>query len=254
MDAATAALIGTGIGAAVTLAGTFGVSILQGRRERDVRKESAIAQLEMERRTEYVKLLTAARELRYVFMRKRQGQADRPAGEVDSLLTQLSAAYYMIALTAPEDTRRLAWDLRESIFELWRADHPESEQYRGHLRKARENSERFRSHVTTELKLTELGTSGIGTTSELPAEKTPCPLPGGVLIALRLMRRGGRSRRGLRVLSSADACRSCRRAVAIPAISPGRCVRARTVSRLPLADSILLEPPSVPVRGFAPFL
>lgn len=179
MDAATAALVGTGIGAAVTLAATFGSSILQGRRERTVRKEDAIARLQMERRVEYVKLLTAARELRYIFIRKRQGQAARPAGEVDSLLTQLSAAYYMIALTAPEDTRRLAWDLRESIFELWRADHPESEQYRGHLREARENTALFRSHVTTELKLTELGTSGIGTTSVLPHGKAPRPLPGG---------------------------------------------------------------------------
>ena len=49
------------------------------------------------------------------------------------------------------------------------------------------------------------------------------------------MRRCGRSRHTLRVLSIVDACRSCRRAVPSPAISRGRCARARIVSRLPPA-------------------
>lgn len=175
MDAVAAALIGTGIGATATLAATFGVSILQGRRERALRKEQAIAQLQKERRIEYVKLLTATRELRYIAIRRFHNQAIRPVGEVDSLLTQLSTAYYMIALTSSEDTRSLAWDLRESIFDLWRDDDPESwrddtprsDEYRRKLRKARENTALFRSHVTAELKLTDVGTSGILAIAEL---------------------------------------------------------------------------------------
>ena len=158
MDAATAALVGTGIGAAVTLTGTFGVSILQGRRERAAREENVIAQLEKERRIEYVNLLTLARELRYIALRTFQHLTTRPVGEVDALLTQLSTGYYMIALTAPEETRRLAWDLRESVFELWRTarDHPESEQYQADLARVREKAGLFRAQVTAELNLTKL--------------------------------------------------------------------------------------------------
>ena len=173
MDAAVAALIGTGIGAAVTLSGTFGVSILQGRREYALRKEHAIAQLAKERQLEYVKLLASARELRYIANRKFNDQATRPFGEIDSLLTQLSTAYYMIALISPEDTRRLAWDLRESIFDLWRDDSeslwhdiPKADQYPGRLRKARETTALFRSHVAGELKLTDISTAGVGTIAE----------------------------------------------------------------------------------------
>jgi hypothetical protein len=158
VDAATAALIGAGIGAAVTLAVSFGAAFLQDRRERVIRREHAIAQLEKERRIEYVKLLTSAPELRYIALRTFQHLATRPVSEVDSLLTDLSRAYYMIALTAPDDTRRLASDLRESIFELWRKarDHPETGEYQTDLRKAREPAAQFRSHTTAELNLTEL--------------------------------------------------------------------------------------------------
>jgi hypothetical protein len=167
MDATTAALVGAGIGAAVTLAGTFGVSIIQGHRERDARQEHAVAQLEKERRIEYVNLLTAAREVRYVALRTFEHLATRPVGEVDSLLTQLSKAYYMIALTASADTSSLAWELRESVFDLWRKarDHPESGDYRAEVRKVREMAERFRSHVRDELKLAEVAQG-------LPARRT----------------------------------------------------------------------------------
>jgi hypothetical protein len=47
------------------------------------------------------------------------------------------------------------------------------------------------------------------------------------------MRRCGRSKHTLRVLSIVGACRSCRRVVASLAISRGRCVRGRTVLPLP---------------------
>jgi pimeloyl-ACP methyl ester carboxylesterase len=46
-------------------------------------------------------------------------------------------------------------------------------------------------------------------------------------------RRAGRSTHGLRVLSIAGACRSCRRAVPSPAISRGRCAQEQTVLSLP---------------------
>ena len=61
----------------------------------------------------------------------------------------------------------------------------------------------------------------------------------------------GRSRLGRRVRASAGACRCGRRAVAILAISRGRCARARPGLRISRAESIRLEPPSVPVPGVA---
>jgi len=162
MDAATAALVGAGIGAAVTLVGTFGVSFQQGRRERAARKEKATAQVEKERRIEYVNLLTSAREVRYVALRTFQHLATRPVGEVDSLLTQLSKAYFMIALTAPDDTNRLAWNVRESVHQLWSKarDHPESSDYQADVKKAVEIAKAFRCHVRDELNLAEAATEG----------------------------------------------------------------------------------------------
>lgn len=155
MDAATAGLVGAGIGAAVTLIGTFGTTVLQSRRDQAARRHDAIVQLERERRTEYVNLLVATRELRYIALRTFQHRATRPIGEVDTLLTQLSAAYYRIALTAPENTRQLAWDLRESVFEVWRKarDHPDSGRYQDDMKEVRNLTAKFRSHVATELNL-----------------------------------------------------------------------------------------------------
>jgi hypothetical protein len=79
-------------------------------------------------------------------------------GGVDTLLTQLSAAYYKIALTAPEDTRQLAWDLRESVFAVWRKarDHPDSSRYQDDMKKVRDLTAKFRSHVAAELNLTNV--------------------------------------------------------------------------------------------------
>jgi hypothetical protein len=158
MDAATAALVGTGIGAAVTLAGTLGVTILQGRREANVRREEAAVQLEEKRLTEYIKMLTLAREMRYISLRTFQNLATHPISEVDSRLTELSRTYYMIALIAPEDTRRIASDLRESVFTLWRKalDDPESKQYPPDLAKVRELADAFSTHVTAQLNLTNI--------------------------------------------------------------------------------------------------
>jgi phosphoglycolate phosphatase-like HAD superfamily hydrolase len=169
MDAATAGLAGAGIGAAVTLIGTFGASILQNRREREarrheaeVRRQEAIARLEKERRTEYVSLLVSVREVRYIALRTFQRLATRPVGEVDALLTQLSGAYYRIALIAPDDTRQLAWKLRESAFELWRKarDHPEAGKYQDDMKEIRDLTDQFRSHVADELNLTRTAPSG----------------------------------------------------------------------------------------------
>jgi hypothetical protein len=159
MDAATAALAGAGIGAVVTLAGTFGGSFLQDRRERAARREQAVAQLEQERRTEYVKLLTCARDLRYVALRRFEQLDTRPVSEVDRLLTQLSAAYYMIVLTAPKDTSALALELRDAIFDLSRKarDHPESKDYKTDIRRVRAIVDRFRLHVRAELDLSGVG-------------------------------------------------------------------------------------------------
>jgi hypothetical protein len=107
---------------------------------------------------EYIKMLTLAREMRYISLRTFQNLATHPISEVDSRLTELSRTYYMIALIAPGDTRRIASDLRESIFMLWRKarDHPESDQYPADLAKVRELAETFSAHVTAQLNLTNV--------------------------------------------------------------------------------------------------
>lgn len=131
------------------------MSFLQDRRERAARREVTVAQLEKERRIEYVRFLTCVRELRYVALRKFEQLETRPISEVDNLLTQLSTAYYMIVLTAPQDTSALALELRDATFGLSRKarDHPDSEDYRSDIRKVRAIVERFRAHVRTELDL-----------------------------------------------------------------------------------------------------
>jgi hypothetical protein len=127
-------------------------------------------QLERERRTEYVNLLVATRELRYIALRTFQHRATRPIGEVDTLLTQLSAAYYRIALTAPENTRQLAWDLRESVFEVWRKarDHTDSGGYQDDMKKVRDLTAKFRSHVAAELNLAGVSREEDSELSQLP--------------------------------------------------------------------------------------
>jgi hypothetical protein len=134
------------------------VAILQGRREVAVRREEAAVRLEKERLIEYTKMLTLAREMRHISLRTFQNLATHPVIEVDSRLTELSRTYYMIALIAPEDTRRLASDLRGSVFTLWRKerDHPETDQYLADLAKVRELAEKFSTHVTAQLNLTNV--------------------------------------------------------------------------------------------------
>jgi hypothetical protein len=117
-------------------------------------------------------LLTLARELRYVSLRTFQHLATYSVSEVDSLLTGLSKTYYLIALIAPEDSRRLASDLRESIFKLWgiARDNPESDQYPPYLAEVRDLAEKFRVHVTAELNLTEVASEQ---NLEIPRKPNP---------------------------------------------------------------------------------
>jgi len=153
MSAGVTAFLGAIVGAVVTLFATFGVLFVQNRQRRRERREKVVAQLKKERQIEYVNLLTSAREVRYAALRIFEDRAIRPVGEVDSLLTQMSRAYYIIALITPEDTRRLAWELREAVFNLWQRalDYPEPRDYRDEFGKVRALVEEFRNYVKNEL-------------------------------------------------------------------------------------------------------
>jgi hypothetical protein len=155
VDQAAAALIGTAIGATIGLLGSGGLWILQGRRDRSVREEAARVEVERERRLQYVEFLTVAREVRYASIRSFERLATRPIEDVDVLLTQLSRAYYTIALTAPADTAALAWTVREYVFDLWRLarNDPPPNGWHTDVRAVRAAVENFREHVRRELNI-----------------------------------------------------------------------------------------------------
>jgi hypothetical protein len=102
-----------------------------------------------------VDLLSTAREVRYISLRTFQKLATRSVSEVDGVLTEMSRAYYLIALTAPPETETLARALRESAFDVWRLarDHPQATREDQHaaVGKVRGDAERFRLHVRNEL-------------------------------------------------------------------------------------------------------
>ena len=153
MDAATAALIGTAIGGASSLA----VAALAGRQARRARAEERGHDLETERRATYVRFLTYSRDVRYAALRAYQQRAFRSVGEVDALLTQLSSAFYMIALTAPSAIVVDAQSLREEVFDLWRLarDEPNADPdvWHAQLENVWATQQRFRQHVRRELHL-----------------------------------------------------------------------------------------------------
>jgi hypothetical protein len=72
-----------------------------------------------ERRAAYLRLMTHARELRFVARRIFRGKPAPSDEEVDELKARLSNAYYEIAILAPPPTVQLAWELRRSVFDYW---------------------------------------------------------------------------------------------------------------------------------------
>jgi hypothetical protein len=153
MDAATAALAGTVIGGLSSLA----VAALGGRQARWARAEERRHDLDTERRTAYIRFLTYSRDVRYAALRAYQQRAFRSVGEVDALLTQLSSAFYMIAVMAPEAIVADAQALREAVFDLWRLarDEPnaDSDVWRSQLEQVWATHRRFRERVRRELHL-----------------------------------------------------------------------------------------------------
>jgi hypothetical protein len=169
MDAATAALVGTAIGGLSSLA----VATLAARQARRARAEERRHDLDTERRAAYIRCLTSSREVRYAALRAYQQRAFRSVGEVDQLLTQLSSAFYMIALMAPDAVVADAQALREAVFDLWRLarDEPNADAgvWRAHLEAVWAAQQRFRHHVRRELHLAD----GSGTPSRECARLPP---------------------------------------------------------------------------------
>jgi hypothetical protein len=130
MDAGLAAVLGAATGAVGALVAAY----IQARSQRDARQDDAKQELIKERLRVYVQLLTAVREIRYIALRAFQRLAVLSVDEVDPVLTQTSRAYYMIAITASEETTKLAWRLREDAFDLWRMarDKPDCERSEQH--------------------------------------------------------------------------------------------------------------------------
>jgi hypothetical protein len=151
MDAGIAAVLG----AAVGLVGAVTAAWFQARAQRQSRDDEIRQELQQARLLQYVELLTAAREVRYIALRTFQKLATRTVGEVDEVLTKMSKAYYLIAITSSQQTADLAWALRESAFDLWRRarDDPNSNRadWLADVRKVRADAEQFRLRVRQEL-------------------------------------------------------------------------------------------------------
>jgi hypothetical protein len=165
MDPGIAAVLGAAVGlvGALIVAGSQARSAKearedQARNERQAREDQARRERQQERLRHYVDLLTTAREVRYISLRTFQKLATRSVSEVDDVLTEMSRAYYLIALSAPPQAEALARTLRESAFDVWRLarDDPQAkrEDWLAAVRKVRGDAERFRLHVREELGIT----------------------------------------------------------------------------------------------------
>jgi hypothetical protein len=81
------------------------------------------ARIEAERvalqRAAYLRLMTHARELRFVSRRIFRGKPAATEEQVDDLKGRLSNAYYEIAILASPPTVEMAWKLRRAVFDYW---------------------------------------------------------------------------------------------------------------------------------------
>jgi len=174
MDAGIAAVLG----AAVGLVGVLGGSWLQTLTQRRILADQDRRQLQQERLRQYVELLTAGRKVRYIALRTFEKLATSTVGEVDEILTTMSRAYYLIAITSPRQTVELAWTLRENTFDLWRLarDQPEAPRadWLAAVRLVRADADRFRLHIRAELSIapTEPREAGEGDLEADPPEAT----------------------------------------------------------------------------------
>jgi hypothetical protein len=158
MDPGIAAVLGAAVGllGALVVAWSQARSAkdardTQARNAKEAREDQARSDQQQERLHNYVDMLTTAREVRFISLRIFEKLATRSVSEVDDVLTKMSRAYYLIALTSPGRTSELAWTLRESAFDVWRLarDHPETKKvdWLAEVRKVRGDAERFRLHV-----------------------------------------------------------------------------------------------------------
>lgn len=117
MDPAIWGFIGTAIGAALTILGNLALHTTERSARR--REEAAAAQARMrdERKLAYLRLLSAARKLRYVA----REPSEESKKDLDSLRTELSTVQYEIELIAPTAVVTRANTLRRSTLDYLNA-------------------------------------------------------------------------------------------------------------------------------------
>lgn len=131
------------------------------------------ARIETERqalqRAAYLRLMTHARELRFVSRRIFQGKPAPSDDFVDDLKARLSNAWYEVAILAPPPTVQLARQLRWAVFDYWSGarDSRRSKRKGEALRtNARDAHNAFENHVRHEFE------------SAAPAPQGERPAPG----------------------------------------------------------------------------
>lgn len=91
--------LGTLVGAIATIAGSLALSHLERRDRKEREAGSAVVQAREERKRAYLRLLTAARQLRYLS----RPDAPRDQDAINSLRTELSIVHYEIELISPRE-------------------------------------------------------------------------------------------------------------------------------------------------------
>lgn len=106
-------VVGTAVGAFLTLLGSWNVARVEGRRAAESERRKTDAVRRQEQRAAYLRLLMICRQLRTL---ARAGR-DRQQLELDRLRSDLSSATYEIALIAPENVAHIADELAMAVRE-----------------------------------------------------------------------------------------------------------------------------------------
>jgi len=119
------------------------------------------AELAADQRDAYLRLMTHARELRFVARRVFSGKPAPSDEVVDDLKARLSNAYYEVAILAPLPTAALAKIFRRAVFDYWngaRDDTDNASKRSGLRRAAGEAHDAFEEHVRQEIEaIREIG-------------------------------------------------------------------------------------------------
>jgi len=113
MGAAIFGVVGVLVGGVLTIAGNYLLFRTQRSESARAERAASIARARDERKAAYLRLLTAARRLRYV---ARNAQAANP-GTVDDLRTELSTTQYEIELISSPQIARAANTVRSTTLD-----------------------------------------------------------------------------------------------------------------------------------------